>query len=83
MMPPPIPIYSRQGAGLGALRWPEGLSFSGEADAAGVDCHAPGARDAEIDPGRGLPVREVGRRCGVAASTVREMVKRFEASGLG
>ena len=31
----------------------------------------------------GLPVREVGRRCGVAASTVREMAKRFEASGLG
>jgi|HubBroStandDraft_3_1064219.scaffolds.fasta_scaffold13318_2 transposase len=30
----------------------------------------------------GLPVREVARRSGAAPSTVREMVKRFEGSGL-
>lgn len=31
----------------------------------------------------GLATREVGRRVGVAASTVRATVKRFQASGLG
>jgi len=30
----------------------------------------------------GLPVREAARRSGVAASTLREMVRRFERSGL-
>jgi transposase len=30
----------------------------------------------------GLPVREAARRCGAAPSTVREMVRRFERSGL-
>jgi len=31
----------------------------------------------------GVPVREVARRSGAAPSTVREMVKRFERSGVG
>ncbi len=30
----------------------------------------------------GVPLREVARRAGAAPSTVREMVKRFERSGL-
>jgi len=30
----------------------------------------------------GVPVREVARRSGAAPSTVREMVKRFERSGV-
>jgi len=57
------------------------LPFGG-ADADGEDRHAPRARDVEIEPGRRPGHSRGGEADRVAPSTLREMFRRFETSGL-
>lgn len=76
-MMPPTP-----GRFAGGVLVVAGLSLSGGSDAGGENTDAPGARDIAVGPGRGGSVRAVARQLGVAPSTVRETLRRFEASGV-
>ena len=57
--------------------------FRGDtADASRENDHAPSARSSSVEVRGGVPIREIARRIGVAASTVRATIKRFQATGL-
>jgi hypothetical protein len=51
-------------------------------DASRENDHAPSARSASVGVLGGVPTREIARRIGVAPSTVRTTIKRFQAGGL-
>jgi hypothetical protein len=56
--------------------------FKGVIDASGEGCDAPGARDYSSEVSACVPTREIARRLGIAASTVRETLRRLESTGL-
>jgi hypothetical protein len=63
--------------GSAPLAWPEEWI-----DASGEDVHAPCARDSAVKLEGKVATREIARRIGVAPSTVRLTIERFQAEGL-
>src|SRR6058998_2567436 len=70
------------GASAGRLRSAPLARPKERPDASRENDHAPSARSSSVEVRGGVPIREIARRIGVAASTVRATIKRFQAAGL-